>query len=234
VESLTEGVECVNATGDGFRLVVEWLELSSQGGDTMLLVGLTGGIGSGKTQVAQMFKRLGAYLIDADELAHEAVRPEGPVLKRIVEAFGPEVLNTDGTLDRAKLARLVFADPEKRELLNSIVHPYVFMEEERRRKEIAQKDPKAVVLFDAALLIETGSYQLMDKVILVTIDRRNQISRIMTRDGLSRDEAVRRIEAQMPQDQKKDKADYLIDGGRSLKTIEDQVRKIYEELAAMA
>jgi dephospho-CoA kinase len=200
----------------------------------MLLVGLTGGIGSGKSVVAQIFARLGAHLIDADELAREAVRPDRPVLKRIVEAFGPEILNPDGTLDRAKLGRAVFEDSEKRERLNSIVHPYVFREEERRRKEIAQKDPKAIILFDAALLIETGSYQLMDKVILVTIDRRNQIGRIMKRDGLSRQEAVRRIEAQMPQAKKKGKADYRIDGGQPLNVIEDQVSKIYEELAAMA
>lgn len=200
----------------------------------MLLIGLTGGIGSGKSVVAQIFKRLGAHLIDADELAHEAVRPDGPVLKRIVEAFGPDVLNSDGTLDRVKLGRRVFEDPEKRERLNSIVHPYVFREEERRRKEIEQKDPKAIVLFDAALLIETGSDQLMDKVVLVTIDRRKQIGRIMKRDGLSREEAVRRIEAQMPQSKKKSRADYIIDGGQPLQTIEDQVRKVYQELAALA
>lgn len=202
--------------------------------ETMLLVGLTGGIGSGKSQVAQMFKRLGAYLIDADELAHEAVQPDRPVLKRIVEAFGPEILNPDGTLDRATLGRQVFDDAEKRELLNSIVHPYVFREEERRRKEIAQKDPKAIVLFDAALLIETGSDQLMDKVILVTIDRRKQIGRIMKRDGLSREEAVRRIEAQMPQSKKKSRADYMIDGGQPLDAVEAQVGQIYKELVALA
>jgi len=200
----------------------------------MLLVGLTGGIGSGKSLVAQMFKQLGAHLIDADELAHWAVEPGQPALQRIVESFGPEILNPDRTLDRPKLGRLVFDHPEKRELLNSLVHPYVFMEEERRRKEIAQKDPKAIVIFDAALLIETGSYQLMDKVILVTIDRRKQISRIMRRDGLSREEAVKRIDAQMPQSKKKRKADYIIDGGQSLKAVEDQVRRIYEELKPLA
>ena len=200
----------------------------------MLLVGLTGGIGSGKSLVAQMFKQLGVHLIDADELAHWAVEPGQPALKRIVESFGPEVLNPDRTLDRAKLGRLVFDHPEKRELLNSLVHPYVFMEEERRRKEIVQKDPKAIVMFDAALLIETGSYQLMDKVILVTIDRRKQISRIMRRDGLSREEAVKRIDAQMPQSKKKRKADYIIDGGQALKAVEDQVRRIYEELKPLA
>jgi dephospho-CoA kinase len=108
------------------------------------------------------------------------------------------------------------------------------MEEERRRKEIAQKDPKAIVMFDAALLIETGSYQLMDKVILVTIDRPKQISRIMRRDGLSREEVVKRINAQMPQSKKKRKADYIIDGGQPLKAVEDQVRRIYEELKPLA
>ena len=200
----------------------------------MLLVGLTGGIGSGKSLVAQMFKQLGAYLIDADELAHKAVEPGHPVLNRIVEAFGPEILNPDRTLNRAQLGRVVFDHPEKRELLNSIVHPYVFMEEERQQKEIAHKDPKAIVLFDAALLIETGSYQLMDKVILVTIDRRKQISRIMRRDGLSREEAVKRIGAQMPQAKKKNKADYLIDGGQPPKAVEEEVRRIYEELKLLA
>jgi dephospho-CoA kinase len=200
----------------------------------MLLVGLTGGIGSGKSLVAQMFKQLGVHLIDADELAHWAVEPGQPALERIVESFGPEILNPDRTLDRVKLGRMVFDHPEKRELLNSLVHPYVFMEEERRRKEIAQKDPKAIVMFDAALLIETGSYQLMDKVILVTIDRRKQISRIMRRDGLSREEAVKRIDAQMPQSKKKRKADYIIDGGQSLKAVEDQVRRIFEELKPLA
>lgn len=200
----------------------------------MLLVGLTGGIGSGKSRVAEMFKRLGAHIIDADELAHEAVEPGRPVLKRIVEAFGSEVLNRDGTLDRTALGRMVFEDPERRERLNSIVHPYVFMEEERRRKEIAQKDPKAIVLFDAALLIETGSYQLMDKVILVTIDRQKQISRIMKRDGLTLEETARRIAAQIPQAKKKSKADYIIDGGQPVNTIEEQVRRIYEELTALA
>jgi len=200
----------------------------------MLLVGLTGGIGSGKSVVAEMFKKRGAYLIDADELAHEAVEPGRPILNRIVEAFGPEILNPDGTLDRARLGQWVFQDPERRERLNAIVHPYVFMEQERRRKAIAEKDPKAVVLFDAALLVETGSYQLMDKVVLVTIDREKQVERIMNRDGLSREQAVRRIEAQMPQGKKKAKADYIIDGGLPVKTIEDQVRRIYDELAALA
>jgi len=200
----------------------------------MVLVGLTGGIGSGKSLIAEMFKQRGVYIIDADELAHEAVEPGRPALKRIVETFGAEGLDSDGRLDRAKLGRIVFEDPERRERLNAIVHPFVFMEEERRRKEIAQKNPKAIVLFDAALLIETGSYQLMDKVILVTIDRRKQIGRIMKRDGLTREEAVRRIEAQMPQAKKKRKADYVIDGGQPVNAIEEHVHTIYEELTALA
>lgn len=220
-------------TADLFELrLADVLKCTARG--IMILVGLTGGIGSGKSQVAQMFKRLGAYLIDADELAREAVGPGRPALKRIVEAFGPEFLNPDQTLNRAKLGRLIFEDPEKRSLLNSIVHPYVFSEEEGRRKEIAQKNPGAVVLFDAALLIETGSHQLMDKVILVTIGRRKQMSRIMKRDGLTRREALQRVEAQMPSVWKKKEADYLIDGGQPLEALEHQVRKIYEELKPLA
>jgi dephospho-CoA kinase len=200
----------------------------------VILAGLTGGIASGKSLVAQMFKGLGAHLIDADALAHEAVQPGRPALKRIAEAFGTEFLNPDQTLDRKKLAQAVFDDPEKRALLNSIVHPYVFAEEERRRKEIAQKDPKAVILFDAALLIETGAHELMDKVVLVTVDRRTQLKRLMERDGLTREEAQKRIAAQAPMDKKRKHADYLIDGTQPIEAIEQAVEKIYKELQSLA
>lgn len=196
----------------------------------MIRVGLTGGIASGKSQAARIFKKLGAYLIDADELAREAVRPGRPALTKIVEAFGKDVLHPDQTLNRAKLGRLIFDHPEKRARLDSIVHPCVFSEEERLRTEIARKDPKAVIVFDAALLIETGAYRYMDKIILVTVDRQEQISRIMKRDGLAQDAAVKRVEAQMPVAQKERVADYVIDGGGSLDSLERRIRKIYKEL----
>lgn len=200
----------------------------------MILVGLTGGIGSGKSLVAQSFKRLGACLIDADELAHQAIAPGTHAYQAIRDRFGPEILKDDQTVDRQRLGEIVFEDAEKRQWLNSLVHPRVFMEQERKRSEIAQRDPKAVILFDAALLIETGSHQLMDRVVLVTVDRRTQIKRLMERDGLSREEARKRIASQAPTSQKKRYADYLIDGTWSLEVIEREVEKIYKELQSLA
>jgi len=200
----------------------------------MILVGLTGGIGSGKSLVAQIFKRLGACLIDADELAHQAIAPGTYAYQAIRDTFGPEILKDDQTVDRQRLGEIVFEDAEKRQWLNSIVHPKVFIEQERLTKEITEKDPKAVIIFDVALLIETRAHELMDKVILVTVDRRTQIKRLMERDGLSREEARKRIASQAPTSQKKRYADYLIDGTRPLEVVEREVEKIYEELKSLA
>ena len=200
----------------------------------MILAGLTGGIGSGKSQVALVFERLGAYLIDADQLAREAVRPGSPGLKRVIDVFGSAVLYPDRSLNRAKLARLIFEDENKREQLNAIIHPYVFAEEERLRKEIGQKDPGAVILFIAALLIETQADRRMQKVILVSADRETQIRRVTKRDGLTREEALKRLEAQLPLDKKKHRAHYIIDGTQSIESLETQIRKIYRELKDLA
>ena len=200
----------------------------------MVLVGLTGGIASGKSLVAQLFKKNGAHLIDADVLAREVVAPGRPALIRIREVFGPGILLPDQTLNRAKMAQIIFDDPENRQILNAIVHPFIFAEEERLRKEIASRDPHAIVVFDAALLIESGAHELMDRVVLVTVDRPTQIRRIMSRDGLSREAAVKRIAAQLPAARKKKKADYLIDGGLSAEAIEHRVKKIFDDLTRIA
>lgn len=200
----------------------------------MIRVGLTGGIGSGKSRIAQMFRRLGAHLIDADALARKAVAPGTAGLEQIIATFGRDVLNPDGTLARAKLARLVFDRPDERARLNAIVHPYVASGQEDQTRAIIAMDPGAVILYDAALLIETGAHRRMDRVILVTIDRPEQERRVMERDGLTREEAIQRIEAQRPTGEKMNEADYLIDGGRPLPEIASQVAKIYEELKALA
>lgn len=200
----------------------------------MILVGLTGGIGSGKSLVAQIFKRLGACLIDADELAHQAIAPGTHAWQAIRDRFGPEILKDDQTVDRRKLGEIVFENAEKRQWLNSMVHPKVFMEQERLTREITEKDPKAVIIFDVALLIETRAHELMDKVILVTADRRTQIKRLMERDGLERQEARKRIASQTPTSKKKRYADYLIDGTQPLEGVEHEVEKIYEELKSLA
>ena len=137
-------------------------------------------------------------------------------------------------MDRRKLGEIVFNDPEKRKRLNAIVHPHVFMEEERLRKKIMENDPKAVIIFDAALLIETGFHESVDKVIVVTVDRRTQLKRLMERDGLSRTESVKRISSQFPSSVKKRCADYVINGSQSLEVIERKVAQIYRDLVSLA
>lgn len=196
-------------------------------------VGLTGGIGCGKSLVAGELKKLGAFIIDADEIAREVVRPGKPALKRITKEFGRSVLKSDGALDRGELGGIIFSSLKKRKLLNSIIHPFIFREEERRRREIRRKKPDAVVIFDAALLIETGTHELMDRVILVTADRKTQINRIMKRDGLTRKEALRRIGAQLPSTRKKRYADYLLDTRLPTGVLKRQIREIFKELKGL-
>ena len=200
----------------------------------MIFVGLTGVIASGKTAVSECFKRLGAHLIDADELAHQVIAPGTDAWSAIQDTFGSEILKSDQTVDRRKLGEIVFNDPEKRKRLNAIVHPHVFMEEERLRKKIMENDPKAVIIFDAALLIETGFHESVDKVIVVTVDRRTQLKRLMERDGLSRTESVKRIASQFPSSVKKRCADYVINGSQSLEVIERKVAQIYRDLVSLA
>jgi dephospho-CoA kinase len=196
----------------------------------MLLVGLTGGIASGKSLVSGMFRELGAYVLDADEIARDLVKPTLPALDRIVQEFGREVLLPDGTLNRRLMAEVIFKDPGKREILNAILHPRVFEEEERRRKEIARSDPRAVIIFDAALLIETGAHDLMDRVILIYVNEKTQIARLMERDQLTRAEALQRIGAQMPMKEKRKYADYVLDTSRSFQDVERQAARIFKDL----
>lgn len=196
----------------------------------MILAGLTGGIASGKSVVSRLFREEGAHIIDADQIAHEVIAPKGRAWENIVDVFGKGILLPDGSIDRKVLGAIVFDDPEKREQLNAIVHPRVFAEEEKRRKEIEKENPHAVVLFDVPLLIETGSYELMDKVILVYVDKALQIKRLMERDHLSKEESLKRIAAQMPLVKKKPYADYIIDGSKSLEKIQKRVNEIYVDL----
>jgi dephospho-CoA kinase len=135
-----------------------------------MIVGLTGGIATGKSTVARLFVECGARLVDADVLAREAVVPGRPAYEEIVAAFGQDVRRADGTLDRERLGRLVFGNPAQLAQLNAIVHPHVVLEQERRCREIESHDPHAVIIYDAALLIETGAHTRTDRVIVVTAD----------------------------------------------------------------
>ncbi|MFZ4437830.1 MAG: dephospho-CoA kinase [Syntrophales bacterium] len=176
----------------------------------MLNVGLTGGIACGKSTVARMFVENGAILIDFDELAHAVQEPDGNVWCEIVRHFGEDILQGDRTIDRRGLGEMVFADQEKRVLLNRIVHPAIFEEWQRRLEEIRKTTPDAIVISDIPLLIEAGMKELVDLLVLVYITPEEQIRRVMARDGFSREEAERRLAAQMPIDEKLRFADIVI------------------------
>jgi dephospho-CoA kinase len=196
----------------------------------MLNVGLTGGIASGKSTVARMLAEKGALLIDFDEIAHAVEEPDGPAWRGIVSHFGREILHADRTIDRRKLGAVVFADPEKLKLLNGLVHPAVFAEWQRRMALIRKDLPHAIVLSDMPLLIEAGVKQMVDLVILVYLPPEGQIRRLMTRDGYSREEAVQRLAAQMPIDDKLLAADIVIRNEGSLDQTRRQIDMLWEEL----
>lgn len=197
-------------------------------------VGLTGSIAVGKSFVSSVLAELGCHLLDADQTAREMVAPGSAGLRAVVEAFGAGVLGGDGALDRARLGAIVFADGAKRQLLNSILHPLIMAAQEEWIIERGREDPRGVAVVDAALMIETGSYRRFDKLIVVHCDEAVQLARLMKRDRLAREEAERRIVAQMPQRDKMRHADYLVDTSGTYDETRGQVMKIYGELRELA
>jgi dephospho-CoA kinase len=196
----------------------------------MLKVGLTGSIAVGKSFVVDVFRELGCYVLDADKTAREVVEPGTSGLKRIVEAFGEKVLLSDGKLNRSKLGGIVFQDETKRQLLNSIVHPLVIERQNEWIEAWEKADPDGIAIVDAALMIESGSYKRFDKLIVVWCRPEVQLERLMSRDGLSADEAARRIAAQMPQDEKRSYADLSIDTSEGFAEARRQTTEIFEQL----
>ncbi len=199
----------------------------------MLTIGLTGGIASGKSTVSMEFEKLGAIVIDADQIARELIRPHEPLWREIIAYFGREIQREDLTIDRFRLGEKVFADEAERAVLNKMIHPEIKREIDRRLKEIGKEHPDAVVLVDAALLIETGTFREMDKIIVVSASKRNQIERLMDRNSLSIEAAKGRIRAQMPLEEKRKYADYVINTDGSREEIRKQVRRVHEKLMAI-
>ena len=194
------------------------------------MVGLTGGLASGKTTVAGLFQECGAFVIHADQLARTVVAPGKPAWKEIVKIFGPRVLQADRTLDRATLAKLVFHHPRKLSVLNRIVHPRVAREQVRQTNAIARRHPNAVIIYDAALLIEAQAHERMDRVIVVTANQPIQLQRARQRDGLTKKEALGRIRGQLPLRTKRRFADYILNGTVPVTRLRSQVRQLYQEL----
>jgi len=197
----------------------------------MLRVGLTGSIAVGKSFVSGVLAELGCRVLDADKTAREVVEPGSVALRDVVAQFGPEIVQSDGTLDRAALGALVFRDASKRATLNSILHPYIIAQQDERLREWEAIDADGIAIVDAALMIESGGYKRFDKLIVVHCRPEVQVERLMSRDKLDRAEAERRIAAQMPQDEKKKFADYLIDTSDGFEAARQSAVEVYGKLS---
>jgi dephospho-CoA kinase len=198
----------------------------------MLRVGLTGSIGVGKSFVSRVLGELGCRVLDADEIAREVVMFGSPALRDVVAVFGSRFLREDGSLDRSKLGALVFADTDERAKLNSILHPYIIAKQDELLRECEAVNPKGIAIVDAALMIESGGYKRFAKLIVVHCRPEVQLQRLMARDNLGREEAEKRIGAQMSQDEKKKFADYLIDTSDGFEAARKRTTEVYEELRA--
>jgi dephospho-CoA kinase len=195
-----------------------------------MIVGLTGSIATGKSTVSKMLSDLGAVIVDADKIVREVQQPGRQAWQEIVETFGEEVLLPNGELDRAKLGSLVFGHEENRQKLNRIVHPRVREERDKQTQAALAQDPNAIIIWDIPLLIETGIYKEVDKTIVVYVDRETQFERLLKRDELSAEAAEKRIAAQMPIEEKKRYADFLIDNRGTIEETRRQVHEVWEEL----
>lgn len=192
--------------------------------------GLTGGIACGKSTVAEMLRELGAYLIDADKIGHEMLLPSSAVFPDLVSAFGRGILDSTGSIDKKKLGPLVFADPAKLQQLNSIVHPRIIERTGQLATEYCAKNPGAVVIVDAALIFETGIPCRFVKTIVAWCRPEQQMERLIAKTGLSHEQAEQRISSQMPADEKRQLADFVIDCSHTLEETRGQVQGLYPVL----
>lgn len=196
----------------------------------MIIVGVTGGMGTGKTRVAGMFRRMGAVVIDADEISHQLIYPGRPAWKKIVSTFGKTVLRRDYFIDRKILAKKVFSDSRKLKKLSGIIHPLVYKAIREKIARIGRQGPSAIVILDVPLLLESGGRKLTDKLVVVTAPRNVQLKRACGKLEIGMSDALRRIKAQMPLKEKIKIADFVIDNGGSLISTEKQARAIWKKL----
>jgi len=195
----------------------------------MLVVGLTGGMASGKSIVSKILKEIGLPIIDADLIAREIVRPNEAGYREIVDHFGQGLLNPDQTINRRKLAKIIFSDPEERERLNSILHPRIVKEIKIRIEDFKERGERMLII-DAALLIEAGELSLVDKLIVVTVSPKIQVRRLAQRDHLTEKEAREHIATQMPLSEKMKLADYVVNNSGPVRKTIKRVKEIYNQL----
>lgn len=192
-------------------------------------IGLTGGIATGKSTVSRLLAERGAAIIDADVIAREIMEPGHPVLAAVSERFGPGVLNTDGTLNRKKLGEIVFSNPEERKALEALTHPAIRAEMKQRMEELEAADSHRLVVADIPLLYESGLDPLYERIMVVYVPREVQLTRLMLRDGLSKEAAEQRINAQMDIEIKKERADILIDNSGGLEETKRQIDDFWRD-----
>lgn len=200
----------------------------------MVLVGLTGGVATGKSTVALMFKQCGAIVIDADVLARSVVEPGKPAWREIVKLFGEKVLNPDRTINRRMLGNIVFRDPAKRKQLEHIIHPRVAREQRRLIRAVRARTPHAVVVYEVPLLFEAGIEKHVDYIVVVNANQDTQLARLQKRDGLSRMEALQRIRSQLPLAHKRRLADFVLDGTMTKRRLFTRVKALFRYFQAAA
>ncbi len=200
----------------------------------MLRVGLTGGLASGKSFVAHILAGLGCHIIEADALGHAVLEAGGEAHDSVLSDFGPEILGGDGAIDRRKLAGLVFEHPERLEILSSLVHPAVLRREELLIAEFAAADPSCIVVVEAAILIETGSFRRFDKLIVICCTPEQQMERAIKRDGVRLDEVRARLDRQMPLEEKRRYADFIVDTSGPKDDTVHQTERVFEQLRRLA
>jgi len=199
----------------------------------MLRIGLTGGLATGKSFVGHALEELGCHLLKADDLGHRVLAPGGAAFEPVIAAFGRQILNSGGLIDRRALGALVFASREKLDLLNSLVHPAVFAEEQLWLERLEREDPSGIALYEAAILIETGSFRRYQKLILTVCTAEQQIERAIKRDHLTRQDVLERLGRQMSLEEKRKYADFVIDTSGEKETTLIQVRRLHGELRAL-
>jgi dephospho-CoA kinase len=199
----------------------------------MLRVGLTGGLASGKSFVGDSLADLGCYLIEADKLGHQVMMPGAEAYDAILREFGPDIVDSEGRINRRKLSGIVWNDPERLEKLSSLVHPPVQAREEIRMAEIARADARAIVVVEAAILVETGRYKCFDRLIVVTCASEQQMERALERGSYNKEEILARLNRQLPLAEKLRVADYVIDTSGAKEATLEQVRTVYDKLRSL-